>query len=61
MKKYPPKQNTPNKPRGIKHDPNDWATEVGNERYILDLVLSVITVSLETVGIVKGLPGVKFE
>jgi predicted helicase len=50
---------TTHKDSGIKNDPNDWATEVGNERYILDLVLSVITVSLETVAIVKGLP--KFE
>ena len=58
MERY---QITTNKDSGIKNDPNDWATEVGNERHILDLVLSVITVSLETVGIVKGLPGVKFE
>ena len=58
MERY---QITTNKDSGIKNNPNDWATEVGNERYILDLVLSVITVSLETVGIVKGLPGVKFE
>lgn len=52
---------TTHKDSGIKNDPNDWATEVGNERYILDLVLSVITVSLETVAIVKGLPMGKFE
>ena len=52
---------TINKDSGIKNDPNDWATEVGNERYILDLVLSVITVSLETVGVVKGLPKIKLE
>lgn len=58
MERY---QVTINKDSGLKNDPNDWATEVGNERYILDLVLSVITVSLETVAIVKGLPGVKFE
>ena len=47
---------TTHKDSGIRNDPNDWATEVGNERYILDLVLRVITVSLATVAIVKGLP-----
>ncbi len=47
---------TTHKDSGIRNDPNDWAEEVGNKRYILDLVLSVITVSLETVAIVKGLP-----
>jgi predicted helicase len=46
---------------GIKNDPNDWAEEVGNPRYILDLLLSVINVSVQTVDIVKGLPKVKFE
>ena len=30
---------------GITNDPNDWAKEVGNPRYILDLLLSVINVS----------------
>jgi predicted helicase len=43
------------------NDPNDWAVEHGNLRYILDLLLSGITVSVETVDIVKGLPEVKFE
>lgn len=52
---------TTHKDSGIKNDPNDWAAEVGNPRYILDLVLSVITVSLETVRIVKGLPQVRLE
>jgi predicted helicase len=26
----------------IKNDPNDWATEVGNPCYILDLLLSIV-------------------
>ncbi|HPN70031.1 MAG TPA: N-6 DNA methylase, partial [Saprospiraceae bacterium] len=46
---------------GIKNDPNDWSTEVGNPRYILDLLLSIINVSVQTVEIVEGLPKVKFE
>jgi predicted helicase len=45
---------------GIKNDPNDWAEEVGNPRYILDLVLSIINVSVQTVEIVKGLPKLDF-
>lgn len=49
------------KKSGIKNDPNDWSAEVGNPRYILDLLLSVINVSVQTVEIVKGLPKVKFE
>ncbi len=49
------------KESGIKNDPNDWAKELGNERYILDLLLSVINVSVQTVEIVEGLPGVRFE
>ena len=35
---------------------NDWAEEQGKPRYILDLLLSVISVSVKTVHIVKGLP-----
>lgn len=46
---------------GIKNDPNDWAEEVENPRYILDLLLSIINVSVLTVGIVRNLPKVKFE
>lgn len=45
----------------IKNDPNDWAKEVGNPRYILDLLLSVINVSVQTVEIVNQLPKLKFE
>jgi predicted helicase len=41
---------------GIRNDPNDWGRERGNPRYILDLLLSIITVSLETMKIVAKLP-----
>lgn len=58
MERY---QVTTHKESGIKNDPNDWAKEVGNPRYILDLLLSVINVSVQTVEIVEGLPKVKFE
>ena len=49
------------KESGITNDPNDWAKEVGNPRYILDLLLSVINVSLKTVAIVEELPELMFE
>ncbi len=58
MERY---QVTVHKESGIKNDPNDWAKEVGNPRYILDLLLSIINVSVKTVDIVNGLPKVKFE
>ena len=45
------------KTSGIVNDFNDdYAAEMGNERYPLDLFLKVITVSLETMRIVKALP-----
>ena len=45
---------------GIVNNPNDWATEHDNPRYILDLILSSITVSLKTLDIVENLPDVEF-
>ncbi len=58
MERY---QITTHKESGIKNNPNDWADEVGNPRYILDLLLSIINVSVQTVEIVEGLPKVSFE
>jgi len=49
------------KDSGIINNPNDWSDEVGNPRYILDLLLSVINVSVQSVDIVNDLPKVKFE
>ena len=46
---------------GITNDPNDWATEHNKPRYILDLLLSVINVSVQTVDIVNGLPEVDWD
>ncbi len=48
---------TTHKDSGIRNDPNDWAAECGNPRYILDVLLSVIRLSVETVEVVRGLPG----
>lgn len=45
----------------IKNDANDWAREHGKPRYILDLLLSVINVSTQTVDIVNNLPHLTFD
>ena len=57
MERY---QVTADKDSGIVNDPNDWAKEHGDPKYIFNLLLRVITVSLETVKIVKSLPKLKF-
>lgn len=49
------------KKSGITNDPNDWSEEVGNPRYILDLLLSIINVSMQTREIVQNLPKINFE
>ena len=41
---------------GITDDPNDWATEHGDPRYIIDLIKRITTVSVRTIEIVQGLP-----
>lgn len=41
---------------GIVNDPNDWSREVGDPRYIIDLLARIVTVSLETMKIVDALP-----
>ena len=44
----------------IKNDPNDWSREHGKPRYILDLMLSVINLSVKTMEIVDSLPKLTF-
>lgn len=57
MERY---QITVDKSSGIRNNPNDWAEEVGKPRYILDLLLSIINVSVQTVDIVNDLPKLEF-
>ena len=54
-------QPTVHKASGLTNDPNDWADETGNPRYILDLLLSVINLSTQTVDLVQSLPQLKLE
>lgn len=46
---------------GITNDPNDWAAEHNDEKYIFNLLLRIIALSLDTVRIVKTLPPLRFE
>lgn len=43
------------KASGIVNDPNDWADEVGNPRYIVELIAKVTRVAVETMRIVEEL------
>ena len=48
------------KASGIVNDANDWAIEtIGNPKYPLELFQRVITVSLETLQIVRSLPALE--
>jgi predicted helicase len=50
------------KDSGIVNDANDWAIEtMHNPRYPLELFQRVITVSIETMKIVNGLPALEIE
>lgn len=44
------------KASGIINDPNDWCEEVGDPKYIVDLIKRIVTVSLETMKIIEALP-----
>ena len=53
---------TTDKASGIVNDANLWATEtMGDAKYPLELFLRVITVSLETMKIVNGLPRLQID
>lgn len=43
------------KPSGIVNDPNDWCDELGDPKYIVDLIARVTTVATETTKIVASL------
>jgi predicted helicase len=49
------------KKSGIKNDPNNWSLEHEKPRYIFDLLLSIINVSVQTVDIVQSLPKLDFS
>lgn len=46
---------------GITNDSNDWCDEVGDEKYIFNLLLRIINLSCQSVDIINSLPKVEFE
>lgn len=52
-------QVTTQKDSQITNDPNDYCREVGDPRYIIDLIKRIVTVSVETNKIVAGLPALE--
>ena len=52
---------TTDKKSGIVNDPNDWCKEANDEKYIYNLLLRIINVSIQTVDIVNSLPKLDFE
>ncbi len=58
VERYQVKQD---KTSGIVNDCNAWGREHNNPRYILDLLLSVINVSTQTVNLIKSLPKLNLE
>lgn len=49
-------QVTVHKASQIRNDPNEYSREIGNPRYIIDLIKRIVTVSMETNRIVALLP-----
>jgi len=49
------------KDSGISYNTNDWSYLVGNPFYNLDLLLSIINVSVQTVEIIGNLPKAEFD
>ena len=47
---------TTDKKSGITNDANDWCKEVGDEKYIFNLLLRIINLSLQSVEIIENLP-----
>ena len=52
---------TTNDASGIVNDANAWGMEHNNPRYILDLMCSIVTVSMETLKLVSELPKLDFD
>lgn len=49
------------KASGIVNDPNDWGMEHGNPTYVIELIQRIVTVSVETVRISRGLPTLRYS
>jgi predicted helicase len=56
MERYQVKKD---KASGIVNDPNDWSRQVGDPRYIVDLLARIVTVSVRTAELVDDLPALE--
>lgn len=52
---------TTDKKSGIVNNPNDWCNEINDDKYIFNLLLRVINVSVKTMKIIESLPKLNFE
>ena len=52
---------TTDKKSGITNNANDWCKEVKDEKYIFNLLLRVINVSMQTVEIINSLQKINFD
>ena len=52
---------TTDKASGIVNDANAWGLEHDNPRYILNLLCSIVTVSMQTIQLVSELPRLDFD
>lgn len=49
------------KASGIVNDPNDWGVEHGHPAYIVELIQRIVTVSVETMRVVRSLPPLRYR
>ena len=54
-------QDSINKDTHIRNNPNDWGKENNSPKYILNLILSLMSLSIKTLKIINNLPDIKEE
>ena len=52
---------TVNKDSQIRNDPNEWSKEIGQPRYILELIGRIVNVSILTLDLIAALPPLSFK
>ena len=52
---------TVNKDSQIRNDPNEWCKEIGQPRYILELIGRIVNVSIQTLDLIVSLPSLSFK
>ena len=52
---------TVNKDSQIRNDPNEWCKEIGQPRYILELIGRIVNVSIQTLDLIAALPSLSFK